>query len=846
MGTYELSTSTLDNGLTVLIVTDPTTPLAAARTYVRAGAITEESCLGQGISHFLEHLVAGGPTAYRTESEYQTALSLLGGGYNAYTTTDHTCYYINTIPETIQEAITILSEWMFHNTFTTLEFEREREVITREIEKNNAELGRVFYQTCQQHFYHHHPMRYPVIGYLENFKATTMAQLKAYYAAHYVPSNMILVVGSPYQPEVVMPWVQSTFGAVPPAAPPNIQLTSEPIPFTGRVLKKPWQTASTYYSMRFATTDLFSPDLPALDLLDFMLSNGEESLLIHDIVDQQQLAFSLSSSSMTPTVTTGYFDFTAELNQSDMPKVRDAILSHLNRIKNGDVDHRRIQRAKKQKLAEEAFSISTIEDLVSRVGQGQLYAQSPRFYDTYLDRFRAVTSDDVIRVAQRYFDETRIVETVLTPIQVVPPATAPSVVPTIVVPALQLPTKHVMPNGLRVLVFPERSAPRVHVKLFFDGGLRRETPGVNGIGHVLADVLGTATHHRTKSEIGQIFEDRGADTGASIGNHTLYTSMDCMSEDLPELMPLFVETILDAVFVERELAESKRQTLNWIAQRRDDWHRYAAYQFRQQFYEGHPYGLPIIGEVESVAALTTTQLTEFYRDHLDPSRMVLTVFGDVAVEAIPDLVGRLGQFQGEKPAIQLPDRALHVAPSFTQRHVDQDVAAVFVGFDGVKLGDDTEAMRLDLVNTVLSGMNYPGGRLHHLLRDEGLVYMVHAVNFFGLTPGHFLIYALTSDPHQQRVQDIIDAQIRSIKTHAISQLEFDQAIAQMRFYFKDRIASLESLSTIAAIDELIGRGFDHYARISDHVDALTIPMVQRYAQQYLINPQTVWFNKASA
>ena len=229
--TYE---TTLSNGLKVVVVTDPTSPLLAVRTYVRAGAISEGDCFGQGISHFLEHLVAGGPTQFRTEAEYKTELSMLGGGYNAYTTTDHTCYYENSVPENAEAALRILSEWMFFNSFGALEFEREREVITREIERNGAEIGRVFYNMCQSNFYQNHPMRYPVIGYLENFKNTTIQQLKQYYRTYYVPANMVLVVGSPMGPDRLMPWIDSFYGRVPMVAPPTFPMTPEPVPFGSR------------------------------------------------------------------------------------------------------------------------------------------------------------------------------------------------------------------------------------------------------------------------------------------------------------------------------------------------------------------------------------------------------------------------------------------------------------------------------------------------------------------------------------------------------------------------------------------------------------------------------------
>jgi len=841
MGQPILFDSTLPNGLKVFVVSDPSASLTAVKTFIRAGSMTEGSCLGQGISHFLEHLVAGGPTQFRSESDYKTALSLLGGGYNAYTTTDHTCYYINTVPTHTQEAIKILSEWMFFNTFGTVEFEREREVITREIEKNNAEIGRVYYQLCQSNFYQSHPLRYPVIGVLANFKTTTIHQLKDYYRRFYTASNMILVVGSPLPVDQVMEWVNDEFGRAPAESPPYFPVTPEPVPFSVRKLETQGETSTTYYSIRFSTTDLMSSDLYALDLIDFILTNGEDSVLVKDIVDDKKLAYSVSSSSYTPTFSTGYFDISFDLDRDQCDTVRACVFDHLQRIANGDIDDGMIARAKKQKLAEDIFSIATIEDRISRIGMGYLYTYSPDFYDVYLTQFRSVTRDDVIRVAKRYFNPQRTVETLLSP-----RSEEPQILPTAhYIPTTNIPKKHVLPNGVRVLVYPETSYPRVFVKTFFEGGLRRETVSNNGIGSTMADMLGTGTSTLSKLQIAKQIEDCGADMSSNIGNNTMSYSLDCLSEDVDTMIPLYLNTLLDAQFDPKELLESRRQILKWIGQRRDDWYRYSSYQFRKQFFKDHPYGLPMNGELESIKAITAANVDTFFRSHWNPHGIVISVVGDISEQKALDLVAPMGHFPVTGHSIGTLPRQLHTQASKINGTVDQDVAAVFVAFDGETLSHYTEATQLDLMTTVLSGMNYPGGRLHHLLRDEGLVYMVHGVNHLAVENGYIMVCALTSDTHQRRVHEIIHEQIASIKNTPISSSEFDQAIAQMGFHFKDRIAPLESLGTIIAVDELLGKGFDYSRRLDESLKQLRIDDVQTAANRYLINPQEYWFNKSS-
>jgi len=171
----------LENGLNIVLLQDNTAEIVTVKTIVNVGSIYEEEFLGTGISHYLEHLVAGGSTKKASEDDYKLELSLMGGVSNAYTTTDHTAYFINTTPEKTEKAIQTLHEWLFFCIFKESEVNREKEVITREIEKTYSNIQRKFYYLSQENTYKKHPSQFPVIGYLDKFKTVTKADLETFY-----------------------------------------------------------------------------------------------------------------------------------------------------------------------------------------------------------------------------------------------------------------------------------------------------------------------------------------------------------------------------------------------------------------------------------------------------------------------------------------------------------------------------------------------------------------------------------------------------------------------------------------------------------------------------------------
>src|SRR5215467_7621335 len=186
--------TTLDNGLTVLIEENHANPVVSVEVFVRTGSMYEQEYLGSGISHFFEHLIHGGTTSTRSAAESRRLLEAIGNNTNAYTTLDHTAYYINTTAEHWRTALELLADWMFHSRLTPAEFEREKGVVQRELEQDLDNPEQMLAQTAMETRFQVHPIRYPVIGYKELVQKVARDDLVTYYQRMYTPNNMLLVV----------------------------------------------------------------------------------------------------------------------------------------------------------------------------------------------------------------------------------------------------------------------------------------------------------------------------------------------------------------------------------------------------------------------------------------------------------------------------------------------------------------------------------------------------------------------------------------------------------------------------------------------------------------------------
>src|SRR4029077_20358783 len=116
--------SVLRNGLVVITRRIPS-PVLTVRGYAFTGGVYEGKWLGGGLSHLLEHLVAGGSSQRRSEAQNRDLLQKIGNNSNAYTTDDHTAYFINTTPEHLDDAVDLVTGWMLGALITPDEYKRE-------------------------------------------------------------------------------------------------------------------------------------------------------------------------------------------------------------------------------------------------------------------------------------------------------------------------------------------------------------------------------------------------------------------------------------------------------------------------------------------------------------------------------------------------------------------------------------------------------------------------------------------------------------------------------------------------------------------------------------------------
>ena len=826
----------LNNGLTILVRQQHTSESVSARVFVRAGSLYERKNLLGGLSHYLEHVVAGGSTRSFSESEARERLRRLGGATNAYTSNDRTVYYIDTVSAHWKEALTLLLAYVSECQLAPAEVEREKGVIQQEMKLGENNPRRQLWELFVQTAYLSHPVRNPVIGIEDVFVRQDRDALVQYYAERYQPQNMVLVVvGAVNAAEVLQFVADETKGFVPRSAVPPLE-GDEPPQLSPRWREKDLPLARlTQVMIGFPSVSLTHKDMYALDVLSMILGDGQTSRLYRRLKDQEQKVLSVSSSNWTPSFVAGQFMIDLDLPPQNWPGVFATVQQEIDRFKTTPVTPKELEQAKKQVIAHHVFSKETVSSMAGSLGGSFLDTGDPYFDDAYVDGIRQVTPEKIRDVAKRYLSMDR------SNVAVIKPGNKKAEQPAAAAPAASGGQEEAATvsfqdpqNGLQVFLKHDASLPLVTIQLYGLGGLLLEDAKHPGLAKFTASLLTAGTKKRTKLAIAQAIEGVGGAIHGAAANSTYSVTIKVLKEDLDLALDILADIVLNAQFPQEEI-EKKRQDFLLAIQRQDeDWQSEITRLFKKNYFQDHPYGHDPYGTAESVGSFSRADVLASYQRMVDPARSALAVYGDIKLtEVVSKIQQKLATWKasaGAPPKWPEETHPMGANPEVEIRN-DKTSAALFLGTAGLTI-DAPERPALDVLDAVISGIGYPSGRLHEALRGgEDLVYVVHGFPFYGVKAGYFGIITQTTMTHLAKVQEIIVSNLDRMQNEPVSEEEMKTAKDLVVTMHHLHLESLDAQAQSAAVNAALGLGWNYDERYPELVQKVQAEDVQRLAQK---------------
>src|SRR5438094_8293322 len=268
-----MRSTTLDNGLKVLIHEEHTAPLASVWCWYKAGSKDERPGL-TGVSHWVEHMNFKGTTNIPRD-QVKGIIEQVGGGWNGYTWIDQTTYLETATRDALDRMLFIESERMANCLYHPDDCESERTVIISELQGGDNDPDQLLDQELTATAFKAHPYRHPTIGWLPDLQTMTRDDLYGYYRRHYVPNNATLVIVGDVDTDEALRRVDRYFGAIKPGHAPARLRTVEPEQTGERRLAIRKEGTTAYLKVGYhapsATDPLFAPVL----ILDAVLTGAK-------------------------------------------------------------------------------------------------------------------------------------------------------------------------------------------------------------------------------------------------------------------------------------------------------------------------------------------------------------------------------------------------------------------------------------------------------------------------------------------------------------------------------------------------------------------------------------------
>ncbi|MGZ4542946.1 MAG: M16 family metallopeptidase [Mycobacteriaceae bacterium] len=368
-----------------------------------------------------------------------------------------------------------------------------------------------------------------------------------------------------------------------------------------------------------------------------------------------------------------------------------------------------------------------------------------------------------------------------------------------------------LPGGLRVVTEHVSGVRSASVGIWVGVGARDEHPSVAGAAHYLEHLLFKGTPTRSALDIAEAVDAVGGELNAfTAKEHTCFYA-HVLDSDLALAVDLVSDVVLRGRCDSADVQTERSVVLEEIAMRDDDPEDLVHDAFGAALFGQHPLGRPIIGSVESVEAMTRSQLHSFHRRRYTAPRMVVAAAGNVEHDEVLDHVLRNVDALLDSDSAPEPVRAgtarLRTRPGLSVIKRDSEQTHLVLGFRALHRHDERRWALSVLSAAVGGGMS---SRLFQQVREErGLAYSVYSSVDTYADTGVFSVYAACQPERLGDVVEVISEVLSSVAADGIDDGELQRGKGQLRG------ALVLGLEDTASRMSRIGRSELNYA---DHLD----------------------------
>lgn len=392
--------NTLSNDLRVITVPMPQVKSATVLVLVKAGSRYENS-KNNGISHFLEHMMFKGTTKRPNKSAISTLLDSIGGSFNAFTSKENTGFYVKAASEHLPLMMDVISDMVLNSIYDPAEVDRERAVITEEINGDEDDPLTRSFQLFEQTMFAPTPLAMRIAGEKETVGQISRDEIASYAQDMYHAKSMVLTVSGQIEKESTLKLATNYFGQVKSGKDHKF------LPFTNsqaqpQALIYNKKTDQTHFCLGVPGVSLADERRYTAAILATILGGNMSSRLFIRIRDEMGLAYQVGSL-FEEYQDTGLFVNYASVKTEKAQAAIEAILGEMSRLMTDEVTAEELKRAKDYAQGKMVLALEDTYKVAQYYGSQELLEDKIDTPEEGLKKLDKVTVEDIQTLAKDIF-----------------------------------------------------------------------------------------------------------------------------------------------------------------------------------------------------------------------------------------------------------------------------------------------------------------------------------------------------------------------------------------------------------------------------------------------------------
>ncbi len=701
----EFEKYTLPNGLDVILHLDRSDPIVALAVQYHVGSNREVK--GRtGFAHLFEHMMFQ-RSENVPEDQFFKLIQDAGGTLNGGTSNDATTYFEVVPKNALEKILWMESDRMGYmiNTVTRKSFAVQQNVVQNEKRQSydNRPYGFTQEVVAKNLYPDGHPYSWTVIGEMEDLFNARVEDVKEFHSKFYVPNNATLVLAGDFDVEQAKALIAKYFGEIPSG---NKVIDPQPVPARLETTKKLYHednfAKAPQFRMIWPTVEEFTDDAYALSYLGQLLSSGKKAPLYKVLEKDRKLTSSQSAFNNSQEIA-GSFGIVVTANEGvSLKDVEDAVFEAFRVFEEESFTEEDVERIKASQETSFYNGISSILGKSFQLASYNEYAGDPAFYLTDIEKLKAVTRDDILRVYQTYIKNKPYLATSFVPkgqLHLVAEgsvdagvaeedisnatqvsieemeeeiiARTPSAFDRTLVPAdgpdpaLNLPQvwEGQLANGMQVLGTENNELPLIQFNIVLKGGHYLDAPEKSGTAFLVAELMMEGTQNKTPLELEEEIERLGAYISISASASDITISANTLARNYEKTLAIVEEILLQPRWDAEEFEMARSRLQNRLLRAKADPNTLARDAFSKLAYgPGHIFSVDRQGTTETVAGITLDDLKAFYASNFSPSVTAFHIAGDITEKEVMASLKSLGKKWGS-PTVTFPEYPLPAAPA---------------------------------------------------------------------------------------------------------------------------------------------------------------------------------------